>query len=888
MTMLLTTSRSRHHAPFLGTPTSSDHHHEHGKYSKHGKAEGPSCAARLQCWSWIICGIVCTGMALDYSLRSSLLLVQTVSTSSALDTSESILAPLESRIPTTTSAASTTTTTNNIRRQDDGYRFDNLAFVKPNPLRHAILIPYRDRPFHLELFLEYMGPYLQRHFPHAHFTLWIVEQDDQELFNRAWLANVGLKEIVRQAPETSCVIFHDVDLVPNMTSHVPYTTCQWPTQLGSELQHFNWSIPYPAYCGGITSLSLRHWQLINGLGNDYIGWGGEDDDLYHRLRQNGLLWQNPNDKTQAPVPRRPPKGNGVFRTISQKAEHHEQKKTHNQYYKSLELLKEMHENSDRWKYDGLSDVYYTVTATKQVQPGLGFALYNHIKAIPQKQRDGTIKYHENPEGTPSTAEGNAPLEFVHVPYTGGQAITEAAAKANIVWGACHFGQFDEWKCPVGKSGDFQHTPMQFKASYQQALKPWHIPLMRFLENPMEGTKRFTVVRHPYSRAISFYRFTYDSQHGYPHGFKYHNIVEDRNHPPEYVANYLRDREHPAKLNSFLQDFLIREHHPHRPDGVELIPQVQFVFHRGLKYVHHVLHYEFLMRDFKNILEKYQLTDVVDLPPPERKRKRKKQVVKKYEEKQVPQVTWMTPYSLLTRFYRLLGLGDAKPRVVDMSLSEIEDEYLLGAQDLEDVTIAMLNDHFDLDFRKFHYAKIKVNATSESFWSPIQIIPRDSELARMQNERNNVLSRQTGQKQAAGPAHVIGPARELTKKQTELQTKRLQEVAKMITNKNKSLPASEKSKVTNLMRDKDAPDTDKSKERTADTNRVETEDKSDPYFKERKKRLEDRMKEKDAERAANMQDSNGAEANGGPRGKTAMQNMREIAERLRKPAAYNAR
>ena len=48
------------------------------------------------------------------------------------------------------------------------------------------------------------------HFPNDKFTLWVVEQDDGELFNRAWLANVGLREIVKQVPQTSCVIFHDV------------------------------------------------------------------------------------------------------------------------------------------------------------------------------------------------------------------------------------------------------------------------------------------------------------------------------------------------------------------------------------------------------------------------------------------------------------------------------------------------------------------------------------------------------------------------------------------------------------------------------------------------------------------------------------------------------
>eukprot|EP00797_Seminavis_robusta_P037085 Sro969_g226140.3 (629) ;mRNA; f:2194-4081 len=629
--MLLTASRSRHNAA-LGNPgthhhhlNSSSHHGSEGsgdnKYSKRVMDKSTSCAARLQCWSWMICGIICSFLSIDYAMRAFDPAVTGIGGSSSAaaavlvdSAADSILTPL---IHTNLMA---TTPTKNIRPKslDDGYRFDNLAYVKPDPKRHAILIPYRDRSFHLAMFLEYMGPYLNAHFPHAHFTLWVIEQDDQELFNRAWLANVGLREIVKQDPTTSCVVFHDVDLVPNMTSHVPYTTCQYPTQLGSELQNFNWTVPYPAYCGGITSLSLKHWQLINGLGNDFIGWGGEDDDLYHRLRQNGLLYQ-PEDKNAAPYPRRPPKGRGVFRTISQKAEHHEQKKTHSNYWKTLELLKEMHENSDRWKFDGMSDAYYTITNTKQTHPELGFAVVNHIKAIPQKFRDGTVKYHENSDGTTlaPTDAPLAPLEFVHVPYTGGQAITKAAAKANIVWGACHYGQFAEWNCPPGISGDHQYANMQFKASYRQALKPWLIPLMRFIENPLEGTKRFTVVRHPYSRAISFYRYMYDAQHGYPHGFKYHDMVEDRNHPPEAVATYLRKREHPQKLNEFLQDFLIRAHHPHRPDGIELIPQVNFVYHRGIKYVHHVLHYEFLQRDFKNILEKYQMVDAIDLPPPER-------------------------------------------------------------------------------------------------------------------------------------------------------------------------------------------------------------------------------------------------------------------------------
>jgi len=442
-------------------------------------------------------------------------------------------------------------------------------------------------------------------------------------------------------------------------------------------------------------------------------------------------------------------------------------------------------------------VYYTLTGWQSSKPQLGFSNYHHIKAIPQKLRSGQVAYHHgenlHPEldvnnpldatiakaaaaaavaaGKPLPKEDDknnkpmAPLEFIHVPYTGGQAITKAAANAGMVWGACHFAPFLEWDCPVHGSGDYQHDPMQFQASYAQAQTPWLIPTHRFLENPLEGTKRFTVVRHPYSRAISFYRYTYDKQHGYPYGFKYHDLCQrlgNKDHPPLAVAQYLREREHPAKLNAFLQNFLIRSHHPHKPDGIELIPQVNFVYYRGIKYVHHVLHYEFLQRDFKNILEKYDLTGLIDLPPPDRKRKRKKQFVKPYEEKRIPQETTVwTRRFFFHPLARLLGLAaeehNQPPPVVDMSLAEIEDEYLLGAQDLANETIAMLNTHFELDFRKFHYAKIKVNATTDAYWNPIQSIPRESPVAKQQSDRNHALNKQRGTTGGGGGGEPAAPA-----------------------------------------------------------------------------------------------------------------------------------
>jgi len=173
-----------------------------------------------------------------------------------------------------------------------------VDFSKFDPGRnHAIVIPYRDRTFHLEKFIEHMGPYLRHNFPDDSFELWIVEQDDGFLFNRAWLVNVGLASIKEQnkehqyqqlqarqraqrgdgtfaitiPPPPTCIILHDVDLIPTVDG-VPYTKCTRPIQLGSELAHFNNSIPYPMYTGGVgPSMTLEHWNKINGMSNDFFG-----------------------------------------------------------------------------------------------------------------------------------------------------------------------------------------------------------------------------------------------------------------------------------------------------------------------------------------------------------------------------------------------------------------------------------------------------------------------------------------------------------------------------------------------------------------------------------------------------------------------------------------
>ncbi len=41
---------------------------------------------------------------------------------------------------------------------------------------------------------------------------------------------------------------------------------------------------YRGFLGGVTLFNRAHLEAMNGASNDFEGWGGEDDDLYARVR----------------------------------------------------------------------------------------------------------------------------------------------------------------------------------------------------------------------------------------------------------------------------------------------------------------------------------------------------------------------------------------------------------------------------------------------------------------------------------------------------------------------------------------------------------------------------------------------------------------------------
>jgi len=164
----------------------------------------------------------------------------------------------------------------------------------------GVIVPYRNRYEHLEIFKESITTYLSNR--NINFEIIVVEQDDAKLFNRGMLLNIGFKH----AKELGCdyVVFHDVDMIP---SDVDYSYSDIPLHLATdfinETGQNNRTI-FDTYFGGVTMFSIKDFEKIDGYSNKYWGWGYEDDDLLFRceekyLKLNKLKINNlgKNDKT---------------------------------------------------------------------------------------------------------------------------------------------------------------------------------------------------------------------------------------------------------------------------------------------------------------------------------------------------------------------------------------------------------------------------------------------------------------------------------------------------------------------------------------------------------------------------------------------------------------
>ena len=118
----------------------------------------------------------------------------------------------------------------------------------------VVIIPFRDRHEHYE---EFMLNWKRN------TSIIVVEQDNKELYRRAWSTNIGIQIAMEMYPNATCIVQNDIDFLPD--GNVNYTECITPIQLSSEIECFGGSC---AICnlhrGGdkrqCTSLGANQWN----------------------------------------------------------------------------------------------------------------------------------------------------------------------------------------------------------------------------------------------------------------------------------------------------------------------------------------------------------------------------------------------------------------------------------------------------------------------------------------------------------------------------------------------------------------------------------------------------------------------------------------------------
>ena len=153
-----------------------------------------------------------------------------------------------------------------------------------NPDQVAIIVPYRNRTDNLKVFIQYMHPFLMRQ--NIHYKIYVINQGDDKLFNRAMLFNVGFKEALKDFA-WPCFVFSDVDHLPEDDRNL-YKCENVPKHMGVSIDTGGYELYYEGFFGGVFAIKREQFQDVNGASNQFWGWGGEDDDIIQRIQDSGL------------------------------------------------------------------------------------------------------------------------------------------------------------------------------------------------------------------------------------------------------------------------------------------------------------------------------------------------------------------------------------------------------------------------------------------------------------------------------------------------------------------------------------------------------------------------------------------------------------------------
>jgi hypothetical protein len=136
--------------------------------------------------------------------------------------------------------------------------------------RLAILVPYRDRQRYLDIFLSEVPKYLERENGISDYAIYVAEQQSRDLFNLALSRNVAARAALDDGV-SEYFVFQDVDVIP--LCGVDY---------GPRTFNVAWFLS-----AGSCKVLVEDFVRANGYDPDFVGWGDEDVEFYHRLEHVG-------------------------------------------------------------------------------------------------------------------------------------------------------------------------------------------------------------------------------------------------------------------------------------------------------------------------------------------------------------------------------------------------------------------------------------------------------------------------------------------------------------------------------------------------------------------------------------------------------------------------
>ena len=122
----------------------------------------------------------------------------------------------------------------------------------------AIIVPHRNREPHLRQFLKFIHPIMMRQ--QADYTVFVVQQDGNEIFNKAKLLNIGFKEALK-VDNFNCFIFHDVDLLAEDDRNL-YRCADVPRHLSVGIDKWDYQLPYDALFGGVIAMTQHQFERV--------------------------------------------------------------------------------------------------------------------------------------------------------------------------------------------------------------------------------------------------------------------------------------------------------------------------------------------------------------------------------------------------------------------------------------------------------------------------------------------------------------------------------------------------------------------------------------------------------------------------------------------------